>query len=88
MKKIQKYIFADKAGISNSSLRRLLTKYRSSLERLGQQVSDKMLNHLSVLFLCEKEVYDPKDFYPDINVEELTDSYNIINKKLYEEVAK
>jgi len=87
MKKIQKYIFADQAGISKSTLQRLLKKYRSSLERLGQRVNDNLLNHLSVLFICDKEVYDPKVFYPDISAEELTNSYNIINKKLYEKAT-
>jgi len=81
---IPKYIFAEKIAISLSTLRGWQRQYRQDLAKLGQQQNDKVFNYLTVLYLCDKQVIDPSEFYPTVSQTELQEHYNKINTLLYE----
>lgn len=84
MKPIQKYIFASIVPISTSLLTVWLKKYRNNLEKLGQKVRSNTLNYLAVLYICQQEVIDPREVYPEITQEEINTSYQTIKSKLNE----
>lgn len=82
MEAIANYEFAAKAGVSNRQLCSWLQEYRADLDRLGQKIKAKTINYLACLYLCDKQIIDVREIYPEATKEEVADAYSLINQKL------
>lgn len=82
MEAIANYVFAKKAGVSDRQLCSWLQEYRSDLDKLGQKIKAKTINYLACLYLCDKQIIDVKEIYPEASKEEVNDAYLLIKQKL------
>lgn len=84
MRSVLKQEFADKLPVSLRTLLGYLQRYRSDLNRLGQPVFGSSLNYMAVIYLCDRLVVDPKEFYPEVTDEEINKVLEQINCKCLE----
>lgn len=82
MKSILKSEFARAIPVSMGQLLSWLREYREDLQKLGAGVNDNTLNYLCVLYLCDKQIVDTREIYPEATDEEVAKAYNKISKLL------
>lgn len=82
MRPIPKSEFAGLVPVSRSQLLSWLREYRDELQKLGANVNDNTLNYLCILYLCDKQVIDTREIYPDATKEEIAEAYNKISNLL------
>ena len=85
MRPIPKSEFARLVPVSSSQLLSWLREYREDLQKLGANVRDNTLNYLCVLYLCDKQVVDTREIYPDATQEEIKEAYSKISNLLQNE---
>ena len=88
MKRVPKYIFAEKAEVSPRTLGSWLKDNESDLLKLGQRKEHKQLNYKAVIYLCLLQAIDVKEVYPDVTKEEISETYIQINTLLDGKISR